>query len=376
MKILKALTITLALGIAVISCTKEKKDEVANTSKSGNSSDSSEAIQGTYRVNFEKMAALFGDRFPEGLEQYIYVEKDSIILITRFEQDIRYGFKHALDSNSYVDNDDSKVILKKKGAELFFIDPTNQGIFLFAIETTLPERNSLLKFIRLQEEITQPTGSFPNYRANMAALGQKMYFVFDRQEGEGLYLTSINHITKQITDEAVLSLKGDNFPIGGICAANGSLWIAASNHLEKVDPATGISSFESVKFGTDPYQELAGLAFDGTNIYVAINREPTGPDEVNADLYRYSIASNTATKIQTISYPVNGMDYVNGKLIITNANSINECTVSPFKVTRSWAVDQEHLANIMGITHFGNETWVFLFPYGGRPNTFGKIVLN
>ncbi len=348
MKALKALLFLFLFGIMLSSCEKGMTTEPANVDPSEDSL--GPAIVGTYRLDTAKMKSVWGQTYMDGHERSLYIDNDSVVRVERLDLDFRYAQKFKLNGKSFTEGN-SKLILSRKGNELTQ-QREGSAFITFYTATTLPERKSLVTFVPIIDEIDYPQGAAASQRTGLAAINQKLYMVL---YGTGkISLFSIDQNSKEVV-QTPITFKDSGYATGGICAVAGNLWVAVDHRLEQINPVTGVSNFSSVDIaGEDDF--LSAITYDGSTIIAAVNYYNANYSE----LYQYNLSTNTVTKIQKLSDLVTGLDYKNGKLLISHTSSIEQCTLTPFKVERTFAIDHPQLKMLSGITHIDNSVWGFV----------------
>ncbi len=342
MKIFNSILLAGWLSLSLFSCTKEEpipdpEPATADTNFVGN-----------YRINKVKMAY---QGWPTGYDQYVFIGgTGNIEILTKDSSNFYFGEKLALTGNTFVDSYGDKSTLTKNGTELKVQDEESELPIYYLSDPSLPERSTLLTFVNTTTSLDAPGTQVTNYGTGLIANGQNMEIIMDNFDYQHT-IYSIDRVSKLITDSLpfyFLSSSDDNMT-GALCFVNGYYWVGNGNTIEKIDPTTGESIFQSIAVGDLPVE---AMAFDGTDLILAESNFNANTSE----LYRYNIAANTVEKITNVTSRIEGITFVNGKLYLTRNNNVYRCTLSPFKVEKSYQIAEDLHAS--GIANFGNEFWI------------------
>lgn len=346
MKLLKSLVALLTISITITSCQKEGP---VTPSTNTPSTITDTIIQGKYKLDKLKTAAVGGYYL---LDMYLYVDQDSVTIVSKDTMDFWGGAKYKLIGNYFYENA-SKADLIRKGNNIE-LSYDGQAELIFEVSESVPDAEEIISFINSSDDISQPGMSPYDYGVSLTAKDQKIYLLM--MGAGGVYNPTIYGIdpnTKLLTDSIPVTFSNNmGFIEGGISYANGYFWVAHDNTLDKIDPASGISSFQSMPIGDN--SSISAITFDGTDLLLAKSSNNT------SEIFRFNITSNVATKILELPVRIEKFDFMNGKLIFSSGMAIHRCALSPFKVEMTYAINRSNLNQISGMTHFGNQVWTYL----------------
>ncbi len=335
MKIFNSILLASSLCVALFSCTKEEPTPEAKA----------DDLVGKYIKQKTTTSSS-----SENGNRYLYIsDANTIEIIDEDSMGFRYGKNLILSNNTFIDNG-LPITITKLGSELKLVYEKSGSIVYYESSPGLPQRSTLLSFVNPTTCFDAPGNHMSNLSAGLCAKGQTLELIminFDNQPT----IYSIDKDSKTTIDSLPIYFLVNNQAgvEGSFTYANGYYWVGNGNTIEKIDPATGESIFQSIAIGENRFE---AMAFDGTDLILASRDNQTRLTE----LFRYNINLNTVEKIAAISSPVSDIAIVSGKLYLASDNNIHKCTLAPFHVEKSYEIEQN--LRVFGITNSDNQFWL------------------
>lgn len=290
--------------------------------------------------------------------------------------------------NSYsIFNEDKTWGFRSIGNDMSFISGTqlslvNNGYFMYSYNYSVKNDSLILsnaneKIIAIKNNNAPKKTQWIDYVSSLDSVPFPIQFGDPREDigfdGQNIILTGdansrtlykINVNTKTVS---TLALKYNAY-YSSASFANNSIWFLSTNNVSKID-MNGSTTFSSAQLNNGDRTDGGGFAFDGTNFYCSSRN----------CIYNYNITNNSWTNLYDIQN-VTGMEYVGGYLYVVKEGAIHKCTISPFRVVKTYiinsATDSGGYGRLIGITYDGTYFWISLYNKHSNKKEIHKVNLN